>query len=215
MGWDAFAYWICFLSGIAYASVAALLGGLFGFGHGGAGAGGMEPAAHDFGTSHDVGAGHGEATAGVGPEEVAISPLSPMTLATFSTVFGGTGLILTRMFHYNLYVSLPSAVAAGLLVAGAVFSIFYRLFNAVQGTSEVTMANLVGLTGEVTVAIPAAGVGGVAYIALGNRQTALARSQEGEDIPLHTPVRVVRVVGSTIYVTVLDKPERSGEASAS
>jgi hypothetical protein len=47
MGWDVFAYWICFISSVVYAAIAALLGGLFGFGHGGVEAGGgFEPAAH-------------------------------------------------------------------------------------------------------------------------------------------------------------------------
>jgi hypothetical protein len=35
MGWDVFAYWVCFISGLIYAGIAALLGGVFGLGHGG------------------------------------------------------------------------------------------------------------------------------------------------------------------------------------
>lgn len=32
MGWDLFAYRICFISGVVYAAIAALIGGLLGFG---------------------------------------------------------------------------------------------------------------------------------------------------------------------------------------
>jgi len=32
MGWDLFAYRICFISGVVYATIAALIGGLLGFG---------------------------------------------------------------------------------------------------------------------------------------------------------------------------------------
>jgi len=211
MGWDVFAYWICFVSGVVYASLAALLGGVFGFGHGGLEAGGdIGGAAHDFGTSHDIGAGHGEAHAGAGPGEVAISPLSPMTIATFSTVFGGTGLVLTKMFKYGLGITLPVSVVAGFLVAWGVFLVFYRLFASVQASSEVQMGALVGLTGEVTVAIPSDGVGEIAYVTLGGRYTSIARSQTGQPVERHTPVTVTRVVGNTVYVTPVE--EGAGDA---
>lgn len=201
MGWDVFAYWICFISGVVYASVAALLGGLFGFEHGGGAAGaGFEGAAHDFGTAHDVGAGHGEAHAGAGPGEVAISPLSPMTIATFSTVFGGTGLILTKMLKYGLFITLPAAVLAGFVVAWGVFYFFYRVFMSVQASSEVQLGSLVGLLAEVTVAIPADGVGEVAYVTLGGRYTSIARSDTGQPIERHRPVKITRIVGNTVYV---------------
>lgn len=206
MPWDVFAYWICFISGVGYAVIGALLGGLFGFEHGGVEAGGgFEPAGHDFGTSTDVGAGHGEAWGGHGPGEVAISPLSPMTMATFSTVFGGTGLILTNMFHQSLYVSLPASVIAGFLVAAAVFSLFYRVFASVQASSEVQMGALVGLTAEVTCAIPADGVGEVAYVTLGGRYTGIARSETGQPIPRHAAVKITRVVGNTVYVAPVEQ----------
>ncbi len=207
MGWDVFAYWVCFISGLIYAGIAALLGGVFGFGHGGVEAGGgFEPAAHDFGTAHDVAAGHGEAYGGAGPEQVAISPLSPMTIATFSTVFGGTGLILTKMFRYSLYVSLPSAVGMGVVVSVGVFALFYRLFAGVQASSEVQLASTVGLPAEVTVAIPGDGVGEVAYVTLGGRYTGIARSDSGQPIHRHRPVKIVRVVGNTLYVAPLEQP---------
>jgi len=202
MGWDVFAYWICFVSGVVYASIAALLGGLFGFEHGGMEAGaGLGGVAHDFGTAHDVGAGHGEAHAGAGPGEVAISPLSPMTIATFSTVFGGTGLILTKMFNYGLLLTLPASVVAGFVIAWGVFYLFYRVFASVQASSEVQMDAVVGLIGEVTVAVPSGGVGEIAYVTLGGRYTAIARSETGQPIERHAPVKITRVVGSTVYVS--------------
>ncbi|UCH35205.1 MAG: NfeD family protein [Armatimonadota bacterium] len=210
MGWDVIAYWICFISGVVYALIAALLGGLFGFEHGGdmggieGGDGGLEPAAHDFGTAQDVSAGHGEAFGGAGPGEVAISPLSPMTMATFSTVFGGTGLILTSMFKLSLFVTLPVSVIVGILVAVAVFSAFYRIFASVQASSEVRMGSIVGLTAEVSVAIPKDGVGEVVYVALGNRYTAIARPETARAIPRHATVRITRVAGSTVYVAPVE-----------
>jgi membrane protein implicated in regulation of membrane protease activity len=153
-----------------------------------------------------VSAGHGEAYGGAGPEPVAISPLSPMTMATFSTVFGGTGLILTKMFKYSLFVTLPAAVAVGVAISAAVFTLFYRLFAAVQASSEVELAATVGLPAEVTVAIPGDGVGEVAYVTLGGRYTGIARSDSEQSIARHRPVKIVRVVGNTLYVAPLEQP---------
>jgi membrane protein implicated in regulation of membrane protease activity len=207
MSWDVIAYWICFISGMAYAALAAILGGLFGFEHGGfeggieGGGGGFE--GHDFGTAQDISAGHGEATAGAGPGEVSISPLSPMTMATFSTVFGGTGLILTKMFGLNIYVTLPASVGVGLLVAAGVFGIFYRVFQAVQASSEVELGTLVGKHAEVVEAISERGVGQVAYVSGGGRFTATCRSEDGVAIDRFSPVEIVRVVGNTLYVRPL------------
>lgn len=213
MGWDVFAYWICFISGVVYASISALLGGLFGFEHGGIEAGGGVGAAHDFGTSHDIGAGHGEVHAGGVQGEMAISPLSPMTIATFSTVFGGTGLILTRLFKYGFFITLPVSVVAGFLVAGVVFIFFYRVFVAVQASSEVQVGELVGITGEVTVAIPADGVGEIAYVTLGGRYTAIARSDTGQPIDRHKTIKITRVVGNTVCVTPVEQSAAAPQQS--
>jgi membrane protein implicated in regulation of membrane protease activity len=214
MGWDVFAYWICFISGVVYATLSALLGGLFGFEHGGGlEAGGDFEAAHDFGTAQDISAGHGEVHAGGVQGELAISPLSPMTIATFSTVFGGTGLILTNLFKYSLYVTLPISVVAGFLIAGAVFSLFYRVFASVQASSEVQVGALVGLIGEVTVAIPSDSVGEIVYVTLGGRYTAIARSETGQSIERHRAVTITRVVGNTVYVTPVEQSAAAQQPS--
>lgn len=203
MGWDVTAYWVCFITGVVYAGISALLGGLFGFGDHGLEAGGV-PHGHDFGTSHDAAGGHGEAAAGGLAEEAAIAPLSPMTIAVFSTVFGGTGLILTKMFDLSIYVTIPSALGAGLLVAAITFFVVGKMLISVQASSEVQMGALVGICGEVTVGIPTEGVGEVAYVTLGGRYTSTARSSKGEAIDRHVAVRIDRVVGNTIYVSPAD-----------
>jgi len=210
MGWDVAAYWVCFFSGMAYATVSALLGTIFGFEHDG-GDVAVPHDGHDFGGGHGgEGAGHGEADAGQGPGEVTISPLSPMTISVFSTVFGGTGLILTKMFKYNLFVTLPAAVLAAVVVSGAVFMFFFRVFNAVQASSEVQMGALVGVHGEVTVAIPAEGVGEIAYVTMGGRYTAIARSATGKPIERYAPVSITRVVGTMVYVEPVEKGAPEG-----
>jgi membrane protein implicated in regulation of membrane protease activity len=206
MDWILVAYWVCFMSGLAYAAISALLGGLFGFEHGGiiGGVGGGD-FAHDFGTGVDVGGGHGEALAGASPGEAAVSPLSPMTIAVFSTTFGGVGIILHRLFNQPLIVSIPVSLGAAFAVAAVVFVFFYKVFQAVQASSEPEVAMMAGLPAEVTVAIPSGGVGEIAYVVRGGRFTAVARSETGEEIARYSHVRIMRVVGNTYYVVPVEK----------
>jgi membrane protein implicated in regulation of membrane protease activity len=201
VSWELVAYWICFGTGAAYAAVSALLGGFFGLVHhaGDIGGGGADMG-HDYGGGHEAG-GHGEAFAAGTEAEPAIAPISPATISVFLTVFGGVGIILTSLAKMNLFLSLPLSAAAGFLVAGLVFVMFYYLFTKVQASSETRMVEVIGLTGEVTVPIPAGGVGEVAYTCRGARLVSSARTEEGAEVPRHTAVRIARQVGSTLYVT--------------
>jgi membrane protein implicated in regulation of membrane protease activity len=212
MSWVLFAYWVCFLVGLGYAIVAAVLSGLFGFGHGAEG--GVEVGGHDVGAggfdhdfSADGAAGHGEGFAtGESGTEVALSPWSPMTMAVFITCFGGVGVILTNL-HWPIWLSLPPAVGSGVIVAGLVFLFLVKVFMAVQGSSEPTVATLVGGEAEVITSIPAEGLGEIAYVARGSRFTAPARSETGAPIARHSVVRIVKIVGATFQVRKVAEEE--------
>lgn len=207
MSWTLIAYWVCFLTGTTYALISGLLSGLFGFGHGGVEAGHSFEVTHDYGTAADASAGHGEAFSVEAQAEAPIAPLSPATISVFLATFGGVGIILTSLFDLGLLVTLPASAGAAFLVAAVVFTFFYRLFMSVQASSEPRMAEAVGAKGEVTVPIPADGVGEIAFVVRGSRLTAPARSQQGVDLPRYAPVRVLRQVGSTFYVQALTEEE--------
>jgi membrane protein implicated in regulation of membrane protease activity len=137
-----------------------------------------------------------------------ISPLSPATIAIFMTTFGGVGIILHSLFHMGLLLSLPISAVSGIAVAGFVAILFYHLFARVQASSETRMAEIIGLTAEVTVPIPAQGVGEIAYICRGARLVSGARSRSGRGIPRHQVVRIMQQVGNTLYV----EPHQLGRA---
>jgi len=204
MTWDLIAYWICFAVGSGYATVTAILGGFFGLAHhaGDFGGGvGHADMGHDYGGGHDA-SGHGDAFATGGDMEPVIAPLSPATISVFLTTFGGVGVILTSLFHLNVLVTLPASTAAGLAVAGGVFVLFYHLFTKVQASSETRMAEVIGLSAEVTVPIPDGGLGEIAYVCRGARLVASARADDGQAITRRAAVRIVRQVGSTLYVSL-------------
>ncbi len=199
------AYWICFSIGAGYATVTALLGGFFGVVHhvadfGGGGAAADMGGDYGAGGDHAGGVGHGDAYSGPAEAEPVIAPLSPATISVFLTTFGGIGIITTTLFHMKLLLSLPVSLASGVLVAGFVLILFYHLFTKIQASSETKMTEVVGLTGEVTVPIPAGGLGEVAYICRGARLVGPARADGSNSFPRHAAVRIARRVGSTLYV---------------
>lgn len=149
-------YLIFFLLGIGYAVVAVLMGQIVG-GHGD----GHTEAAGSHGgeadTTHAPGGWHagGHYAGGDGGVESmpTISPLSPVTVATFATAFGGAGMVLDRIGLPG-FLSLLVAAAAGGMIAVAVFYLFYRVFRVTQSTSGVSARQTIGREAEVIVTIP-------------------------------------------------------------
>lgn len=207
-------YLIFFLIGLGYAFISLAMGHLLG---GGAGGGDHDFDHHDIGhgkmwghsgtdsSSHD----HGSA-ASVSTESMPnISAWSPVTIATFVTTFGGTGIILDQIGLPTL-VSFPVAGISGLGIAAAVFYLFHRVFSITQSTSGVTVRQAMGREAQVITAIPQHGVGEIAYVLGGRRFNAPARTEDGHPIAVRTSVVIERRTGGTFYVrelptVVLDK----------
>ena len=191
--------------------------------------GGHEAAEHDFGThdvggheagaeaaGHDAGAheaadhaeaGHGDASTdhahgagGLGVDSMPqISPLSPVTIATFATSFGGAGLILDKAGLPG-FLSFPLSVGGGFGIAGAVFYLFYRVFSVTQSTSSVSARHAIGREAEVITPVPERGTGEIAYVLGGRRFNAPARSDDGAPVAKGAVVVIRRKTGGIFYV---------------
>jgi membrane protein implicated in regulation of membrane protease activity len=185
-------YIFFFVVGAIYALIAGVGAGVFGGHTHDGGLGG-----HDLG--HDI--NHG-AVPGypIAHGEVHLSTVSPVTITMFVTAFGGVGLIATRTLALPVLISLPMALASGLLLAAMTFFAFAKLFQATEGSSEPRVSELVGLEAEVITPIPSQGLGEIAYVARGSRFTAPARSEDGKPHSAHSTVLIERVVGSVFCV---------------
>jgi membrane protein implicated in regulation of membrane protease activity len=207
-------YLICFLVGLGFAVISAFLSGVFGHFHIGAGhdvnVGGhdVDVGGHDVDVGgHNVDIGdhhldvgdHGDSATQNG-SNTQFSPVSPITIATFITSFGGVGLIMKEALRAPLFLSLPVASGSGFVVAGIIFYFFYKIFQVTQASSEPTMESVLDIEAEVITPIPANGVGEISYVVKGSRFTAPARAEEQEAIAKHTMVRITKVVGNIFYV---------------
>ena len=174
-------YLVCFFVGFGFALLSALLSGVF--------SGGAD--AH-VGAGHDV-----HVTAG---DSVHFPLLSPVTLSMFVASFGGSGFIYNRALDLStpLHVTLAAITACGmaLLVAW----LLYKVFQLTQGSSEAHVVDLIGTEAEVITAIPAEGLGEIAYTAKQSHYSAPARTVDGKSLGPHTPVRIVKILGGTHIV---------------
>lgn len=135
---------------------------------------------------------------------IEVSPISPITLSTFITTFGGVGIIVRQVFDSSWPVSLVFATLGGLLCSGVMFLFYSKFLLGSQGSSEVRVDRLAGLTAEVTTPIAATGVGEIAVVVRGGRVTYPARSSKGVAIQRGALVVIDRMVGTQAFVSARD-----------
>ncbi|GAB4539334.1 MAG: hypothetical protein Kow0063_28060 [Anaerolineae bacterium] len=132
---------------------------------------------------------------------VEVSPISPITISTFITAFGAVGIISRQLFDVSGPLSLLWSTLGGLLLSGAMFLFYSRFLIGSQGSSEVRVSQLVGLTAEVVAPILPGGVGEIAVVAQGARVTYPARSSSGVAIQRGTRVIIDQMLGTQALVS--------------
>lgn len=178
-------YFIMLMAGIIW-TASVLIGGAVG----GADAPDVDVSGVDF--DHDLSFDHGS---------VDVSPLSPITIASFITSFGALGLIATQLFGVPDPVSLLVATLGAAVIATGMFLFYSRVLIAGQGSSTVKMSDIRGSKAEVIIPIPKNGLGRVVVIARGSRSTWSARSVDGKPITNGAIVTVQEATGNTLIVS--------------
>jgi membrane protein implicated in regulation of membrane protease activity len=90
-------------------------------------------------------------------------------------------------------------VVAGALMAGIVYQ-FAKLLYSQQASSEIRMTQLIGRRAEVSIAIPAGGVGQVSLSVAGERSEHIARASAGGALPRGTEVVITSLRGDSVVV---------------
>jgi membrane protein implicated in regulation of membrane protease activity len=175
-----FIYIVIAITGVILLLVMLLVGEVFG----------------DHDVDHD--AGHLDSDVG-GP-----SVFSLRIMAAFLTAFG-VGGVVGRYYNLSHPVSSGIGMVAGVVLAGVVYQ-FAKLLYSQQASSEIRMTGLVGATAEVSVAIPAGGVGQVVLSHGGERSEHIARTADGRALSRGVVVRITGVGGDAVTVA----PAESG-----
>jgi membrane protein implicated in regulation of membrane protease activity len=145
--------------------------------------------------------------AGLDAPDVSVSPLSPITIASFVTSFGGIGVLATQFFGVGGRISLLWATGGAVLISAVMFLFYSQVLIRSQGSSEIHRSDIVGLEAEVTVPIGVDTPGQVTYITKSGRMSSTARSATGNPIPRGQLVQIVRIAGPQALVRPLPTEE--------
>lgn len=180
-------YLFCLVVGFVFVIASAMMGHLFGGAHGHVGGSG----------------GHAEA-GGDSSDSPGVSIFSPIIMAAFVTAFGAFGLVFSEIEATRRpFISAPLALVGAFFVALSLVGVLQKVVRASDSSSESKVSSLPGCIATVISAIPAGGVGEIAYVQGGTRYTAPAREEEGLAVSNGKSVTITRIVGQQCYVTAV------------
>ena len=221
MSWATF-YLICFVVGLVF-SLLSVLGN----------AGRFHAAAHwhlPHFHGHSAGVGHaGHIPGHAGPAHLGhvgptsghlggrgsaaraghVSFFNISSLMAFLAWFGGTGYLLTRYSGLVVDAIFMFALLGGVLAASVVFLFLVKVLLAHETQLDPADFDRTGALGKVNVQIRPGGTGEIVFSQGGTRQTAGARSEDGQMIPKGTEVIITRCEKGIAYVRRYD--EMTGE----
>jgi hypothetical protein len=147
-----------------------------------------------FGGDHEIGHDHGLGETDHGP-----SIFSVRIMAAFLTAFG-VGGVVARYYSLSHIAASGVGILTGTVMAGLVLQ-FAKVLHSQQASSELHMQSLLGAQAEVSVAIPAGGVGQIALFSGGSRSEHIARSADGAALSRGIAVIVTGLGGDSVIVT--------------
>lgn len=160
----------------------------------------------------DIHVGGPEAlSGGLDTPDVSVSPLSPITVATFVTVFGGIGVLSLQFFEVDPKLSLVFATVGGLACAALMFLFYSQFLIRSQASTEVRLSELIGLQAEVTVPIGETTIGQVSYYTKAGRMSSMARAVGDIAIPRGHSVQIVRTIGNQVLVRPISAEDEEGQ----
>jgi hypothetical protein len=155
-----------------------------------------------FGGDHDI--AHDGLVAG--GDHGGPSIFSARIMSAFLTAFG-VGGVLARYYGLSHVAASGVGIALGVVMSSLVFQ-FAKLLYSQQASSALHMRSLVGTAAEVSVAIPAGGIGQIAVSAGGERSEHVARSADGRALNRGAAVIVTALGADSVIVmpSALESP---------
>ncbi|WHH60323.1 NfeD family protein [Petroclostridium sp. X23] len=175
------AYQILFIIGVSYTLLSSILG--------------------SFLDSFDLG---GDIDPGVDVPWLNISPLKPIVIMSFITVFGGVGW-LGSYRGWSSYVIFIAAVFSGFIIAFILFRLVLVPLYKIQDNQKIASHRyLIGTPAKVISPIMEKGFGTISYMFNGNKYTAPCRDIDNRYIGAGKEVIIHKIEKNTFYVAQLN-----------
>ena len=183
----------CFLFGLLFLIVAALLGSVGGHGAGHTVNGHhIDVGGHTATHAHGAHAIHPTTTAHHGGANALFSVINPTSVVLFLLGFGFFGYVFHNTTALALPVTLVLAVIGGLVIAALLLLLIARVFGDSEGATVQDVSDRTGMLGKVSTTIQENGIGEVLYVSPGGmRKSIPARSVDGRRLERDQEVVVV------------------------
>jgi hypothetical protein len=133
--------------------------------------------------------------------EVMLSIFNPMRMASFFLFFGAGGRLSQLAFPWLGYITIPIAIASGVIGSNIILKMFSFIYNRFQSSSLLIVDNLIGHMAEVSVPISAGKVGEITYIFESKRFTSAARAEtDNLSYKKGDKVMIARIENSVTFV---------------
>lgn len=136
--------------------------------------------------------------------------LQPMVIVGGVTIFGGTGLLLTRYTEFMGPVVIVFSLLTAAILSILVYFIYIKPMKNCENASGFFITDLIGRVGEVLVPVPARGCGEVLIkIGAGNTNQ-IAASKDMVELPAGTQVVVATIREGILYVSHYKEQDKGG-----
>ncbi|GIO98143.1 hypothetical protein J14TS5_32290 [Paenibacillus lautus] len=134
---------------------------------------------------------------------------NPVVIAGGITVFGGTGIMLTKYTELAAGAHVTLSVLAAIVISILVYFGYVKPMANSENSTGFSIKELAGMIGVITVPLPAEGFGEVMVKVGAGNTTHIASSFDRQSLPAGVRVVVVDVVEGVLRVSELE--ERKGE----
>ncbi|OPX42205.1 hypothetical protein CLHUN_38550 [Ruminiclostridium hungatei] len=225
-------YLVVFFTGVLYTLVSLIISGISGGFHSGTDTGGADghfaQHGHDSGHVHagldnadavhpghvhvghpggDVQGNHTQQgdSGGHGIFSWLTILINPLVAVSFLTVFGGLGIMGTKITAWDSIIVFFGALAAGIAVAALLYNFVAKPIYRSENSSDVSREKLVGTPAEVTTDILENGYGTIKYTVNSIRYTAPAKHIDERAVKQGQKVVICRIENNTFYVSELSE----------
>jgi hypothetical protein len=133
---------------------------------------------------------------------VNVSPLKPIVIVAFVTVFGGIGTIMMKI-GLGAIIALAISIPAGLFMAFVIYRFIVVPLYKAQNTSSASQQELIGHKAKMKLGTKEDKFGTITYAINGNSYSSPAKSVDGKEIHTNEDVVIIDIKKNVFFVDKL------------